>query len=163
MLHYVRTLCFLAACCGFSLTASAQLQFGGGAALGVDFNEFGVQARGQYGFTETWRGGADFTYYFTEENISAFEINANAHYVFSDDGEGRKFYALGGLNYLRYSVDIPDLGFLGVEIDNSASDVGLNLGAGANIPLGNLVGYGEIKYAAGGAQFGIAAGILFGG
>ena len=146
-----------------SLTAQAQFSFGGGAVLGLNANEFGVQARGQYDINETWRGAADFTLYFPGQNISAFEINANAHYKFLDNGEGQvKAYALGGLNFTRFSVDIPDLGFGLPGFDPSYTDVGLNLGAGANLPLGErLMGYAEAKFAVGSSEFGLAAGILF--
>jgi len=144
---------------GFATTASAQFQFGGGGALGFNFDVAGLQAKGQYGFNETWRGAADFTFYFVEIG-SAYEINGNAHYIFSSDGAGQNFYALGGLNIWIYDLGI-DFGFFGVS--ETFTDVGLNLGAGANIPLGNLTGYGEAKFAVGGSEFNIAVGVLFGG
>lgn len=143
----------------FSFTAQAQLQFGGGAALIGNFDFFGVQAKGQYAINETWRVAADFTYLFPEVG-SSWELNPNVHYIFNDDGAGRQFYALAGLGIWNFGFDTGNLG--GFGFSSSFTDVGLNVGAGANIPLGGLTGYGEIKYGIGGSELGIAVGILFG-
>ena len=144
----------------FTTAAHAQLQFGGGVATVGNFNQFGVQAKAQYAINETWRGAADFTYLFVEAG-TAWEFNPTAHYVFQDDGEGRKFYALAGLGIYRYSFNI-DLGVFGGNLGGGVTDVGLNVGAGANIPLGGLTGYAEVKYGIGGSELGIAVGVLFG-
>ena len=144
----------------FAATASAQLQFGGGAATVANFNQFGVQAKAQYQFSETWRGAADFTYLFPEFG-SAWELNPNVHYIFKDDGAGQQFYALAGLGVYRFSVDL-DFGGFGNFGNVGATDVGLNVGAGANIPLGGLTGYAEAKFGIGGSEIGIAVGVLFG-
>lgn len=159
----ILTMRTLITCCAFFLfttAASAQLQFGGGAATVADFNQFGIQAKGQYTVDPTWRGSADFTFLFPEAG-SAFEINANGHYVFSDNGAGQLFYAIGGLSIYRFSFDI-DLGVFG-GVNSSFTDVGFNAGAGVNIPLGGVTGYAEAKYAIGGSQIGLAVGVLFGG
>lgn len=152
LLRYTLALAMLAF---FSFTAQAQLQYGGGAALVGNFDLFGIQAKGQYAFNETWRAAADFTYLFPEFG-SSWEFNPNVHYIFSDNGAGQQFYALAGIGIWNVSVDLGGLGSVG------ATDTGINVGAGANIPLGGLTGYGEIKYGIGGSELGIAFGILFG-
>jgi hypothetical protein len=126
-----------------------------------NFNQFGVQAKGQYLITEKIRAAADFTYLFTDFG-SAWELNPNAHYIFQDDGAGKQFYALAGLGIYRYSIDI-DLGPFGGVSNAGFTDVGLNVGAGANIPIGGMTGYAEAKYGLGGSEIGIAVGVLFGG
>lgn len=157
ILRFTLTACLLSL---FGFTAQAQLQFGGGVATVSSFNFFGVQAKGQYQINETWRAAADFTYSFPESG-SLFDINANAHYIFKDDGEGTQFYALGGLNFQRYSFKNEFGGIIGFDFDYT--DVGLNAGAGANIPLGNLVGYAEAKFALGSlSEISLAVGVLFG-
>jgi hypothetical protein len=74
------------------------------------------------------------------------EINPNAHYIFSDDGAGRKFYALAGLDIYLYGFNFGDGGLLGGLGNYSATDVGPNVGAGANISRGNMAGYAEAKF-----------------
>ena len=155
-----RTLLLLAFVLGFTATGQAQFQFGGGGTSTANFNQFGLQAKGQYTVDETWRGAADFNYLFANVG-SAWEINLNGHYQLTALEEGPQLYALAGLSVYRYTVNLGtsifgDLGRVG------ATDVGLNLGAGANMPLGNLTGYAEAKFAVGGAQFGLAVGVLFG-
>lgn len=157
LLRFTLTACLLSF---FGFAAQAQLQYGGGVATSANFDVFGIQAKGQYRFNETWRAAADFTYLFPEVG-SAFELNANAHYIFKDDGAGQQFYALAGLGFYRFSVDLGSA--LGVDLGRaSATDVGFNIGAGANIPLGNMLGYAEAKFAIGGSEFGLSVGLLFG-
>lgn len=154
-LRYTLTVCLLAF---FGFAAQAQLQFGGGAALVGNFDFFGVQAKGQYQIDESWRAAADFTYLFPEAG-TAWEFNPNVHYIFQDDGAGKQFYALAGLGVFHYGFDL-DFGF--GDFGGSFTDVGLNAGAGANIPLGGLTGYAEAKFGIGGSEFGLAVGVLFG-
>ena len=158
----LRTTLLLAIFACLSYTASAQFQFGAGAALDLDLNEFGVEARGQYGFNDTWRGAADFILFFPGEGVNAFSINANAHYIFVNNPDALSVYGLAGLNFTRVSVDLGPLGGL-VPGNISATDTGLNVGGGVNIPLGGRTGFAEVKYGIGGSELGIAAGILFGG
>ncbi len=158
----LRTTLLLALFTCLSYTASAQFQVGGGATLDLNLNEFGVQARGQYGFNETWRGAADFNLFFPGEGLSLFGFNANAHYKFVDNGpDAVSFYGLAGLNLTRISIKEIDLGGFGSVGGGSVTDTGLNVGGGANLPLGNLTGFAEAKYAIGGSELGICAGVLF--
>ncbi|MEM6772980.1 MAG: hypothetical protein AAF597_20540 [Bacteroidota bacterium] len=157
LIRYTLTFCLLAF---FSFTAQAQLEFGGGVALNGNFNYFGVQARGQYTVDPTWRVAADFTYLFPEFG-TAWEFNPNAHYVFQDDGAGQKFYALAGLNVWRRGTGDLGLNVIGVS-SVGVTDVGFNVGAGANLLLGGLTGYAEAKFAVGGSELGVTVGILFG-
>ena len=143
-----------------SLTAQAQFSFGGGAVLGLNANEFGVQARGQYDINETWRGAADFTLYFPEVG-TAWEFNPNAHYVFLND-ETKTVYGLAGLGIYHYGLGSDDLGLGSLGIRTSFTDVGLNVGGGINLPLGPVTGYAEAKYGIGGSEFGVSVGVLFG-
>lgn len=140
----------------FSLSAQAQLQLGAGAGLGANFNEVGIQVRGQYSFTDTWRGAADFTYFLDGvEGVSIYGINANAHYRFTADGAFQP-YALAGLGFFTATVDLGPFGTA------SGSDVGINVGGGGNFPLGDsLNAFAEASFGIGGAEFGVFAGLLF--
>ncbi len=115
----------------------AQVRIGGGLAYATDFNEVGLNLRGDYLITEPWRVGADFTFYFTGEGYSYNELNFNGFYVF--EGESITPYVLGGINIFMTSVNYG--GFKA-----SGSDIGLNLGGGLDLPFSdNLSGFGEAK------------------
>ena len=131
---------FLLLFAGFGLTAQAQLSVGGGLAFNLEAEELGINVRGMYDINGTWRGQAGYTFYLTGEGADFSEINLNANYVFSDNGDGTKFYALAGLNFFTVSFDL-------FGLDGSATETGFNLGAGANIGLSdNLSLFGEAKY-----------------
>ena len=54
------------------------------------------------------------------------------------------FYAIGGVNYSRFGFE---LDLFGIPVEASASEVGANLGLGANFSKGNnITPFGEIKY-----------------
>lgn len=127
-----------------SVSLSAQFSAGAGLAYGTDVEELGIRAVGVYQFAEEWRGAADFIYYFDGvEDVSLWELNTNAHYVFSNDD---KFlaYALAGLNLIAVTVDLGVIGG-GKETNTEA---GLNIGAGGQyFVTENVSIHGEVKYA----------------
>lgn len=151
--------------------AQAQLQLG--LALGSD-TDLGIHA-GYYvpfalGGTEGLAVGIDGAFYLPEENTffgtevsyTYLELNANAHYPFYAENN-LSAYALGGLNYSYVSVSV-DNGALEDAFDDSAGDIGVNLGAGGEFGLGGLRLFGELKYTLGGFdQLGAVIGLRFGG
>lgn len=149
---------FLLLFAGFGLTASAQLSLGGGVSYNLDAEEVGINVRGVYGFTETLRGQAGFTYYLVGDGLTLTEFNLNGNYVFSGEPGGTMFYGLAGLNFFSASVD---LGQFGGKV--SATETGLNLGGGVNLGLSDSVMfYGEAKYVLSDASgLVLTAGVLF--
>ncbi|PHI19123.1 hypothetical protein CEQ90_14520 [Lewinellaceae bacterium SD302] len=153
---------FLLLFAGFGLTASAQLSLGGGLGYNLEAEELGINVRGVYGFNETWRGQAGFTYYLAGEGINFSEFNLNANYVFSDNGDGTLIYALAGINFFRVGFD--DINVGGIVIDGASStETGLNIGAGINLGLSdNISVFGEAKYVISDFDgLGLFAGILY--
>lgn len=147
---------------GFGLTASAQLSLGGGLAYNLEAEELGINVRGVYGFTETWRGQAGFIFYLADENVNYSEINLNANYVLSGDPGGTLLYALAGLNFTRFGFDGGSFGGINFP-SSSATETGLNLGAGINLGLAdNISLFGEAKYIISDFDgLGLIAGILY--
>ena len=142
-----------------STSVFGQLQLGAGLAYGTDIDDgsIGIQVRGIYGITEQWGAGADFIFYLIgEDDVSAYEFNANAHYIFSNT-EKFTLYGLAGINVIRIEVDAGPFGSI------SASETGLNIGAGGKMAFTEkLSGIAEVKYAISDAdQLVLAAGILF--
>ncbi|WP_440998821.1 outer membrane beta-barrel protein [Fodinibius sp. SL11] len=141
----------------FAYHASAQAQdfkLGGGLAYGSEVEAIGIQAGGVYNFTEKINGAADFIIFFPD-NYDWWELNVNGHYGFYAKDNVR-VYGLAGLNYATLKVDLGQFG------SNSESELGLNLGGGAEfgIDFANL--YTELKYVIGNAdQLAISAGLRF--
>lgn len=80
-------------------------------------------------------------YFFKNEGIDEFDINANAHYLFPMSSNIR-FYPLTGLTFAGWNFDY--------NIDGYSTDVtrlGLNLGGGAEMDItDNLLINCELKY-----------------
>ena len=134
---------------------NAQFSVRAGVAYGTDISEIGIQGGAMYQFNDQWRGSADLLFYLVGDGVSAYEINPNVHYIFSDTGTAQ-FYAIGGLNIITVSVDT------GIFGNVSASDTGFNLGAGGIFDFGGVQGQAEAKYElAGGDQLVISAGLVF--
>jgi len=144
----------------FTFQANAQevgdIRLGGGLVFGTStFADLGLNVRGDYQFTETIKGGVDFTYFFANEFYSLSTVNLNGFYYF--DAEGFNPYALAGINISIYSFP----SFFGENA--SFTDVSLNLGGGADFPISeNLAAFGEVKYVVSGIdQLVLTGGVKF--
>ena len=136
----------------FTQNSNAQTSVGGGLTF---FNhkggsDFGLNLKAGFGLNETMEISPSFNYYFVD-GYTAFDINADFHYLFGDEGSFR-FYPLAGVNFYRSSTN----GF-------SNSEIQLSIGGGIKYPLNdNMNLFGEGKYMIGdvdGLVF--SAGILF--
>ena len=101
-----------------STFASAQ-ELGVHGLFRTDSGNFGVGVQGRYNFTKEIRGAASFNYYFKSDNVSAWDINANAQYLFPLK-KGFTIYPFAGLS-------------------SGAGKVGLNLGGGLDYQLNDKV------------------------
>jgi hypothetical protein len=152
---------FAAAVCAASLmgapAASAQQTVvGGGVVYVTDVEGFdlGFQVNGYLAIAAVpgLRVGGDFTYYlphketFGSESITVnlMAFNGNAHYFFMSTPE-MGLYGLGGLSLARISAS-----FMGQS--ESDTEMGLNLGIGAEFHLGFGALYGEAKMVTGDAD-----------
>ncbi|MEX0724466.1 MAG: outer membrane beta-barrel protein [Gracilimonas sp.] len=158
----------------FSVIAvqTAQAQFtniGVGLMYGTEIEQPGLRVDGVYQINEEFRAVADLGIFLPDKydtgggnttTASWWELNFNGNYLFHNDAEtGVKAYALAGLNYLNYKVESE--GQFGGEF--SDSEVGLNIGAGAEYAMdfGDL--FGELKYVLGDFdQLNIGVGVRFG-
>jgi hypothetical protein len=133
-----------------------QVSLGVGLCYGSDIKEAGLDLRVLQSFTREVRGALDFEYFFTGSGTSFWTLDANVHYIFTEDRRaGQRIYGIAGLQYARQSVDI---GF-GTASD---SEIGLNIGIGGETRLdfGSL--FGEVKYVLGNwDQLVLTAGLRF--
>ncbi len=139
-----------------SVPASGQVSLGVGLCYGSEVEEPGLDLRVLQMFSREVRGALDFEYFFTGSGTSFWTLDANVHYIFTENRRaGQRIYGIAGLQYARQSVDIG----LGTASD---SEIGLNIGIGGETRLdfGSL--FGEVKYVLGNwDQLVLTAGLRF--
>ena len=130
-----------------SLSASAQAgdkALGAQLVFGSKTNSIGLGVKGQYYFTDQIRGEASFDYFFKNQGISMWDINANVHYLF-DVADKFKVYPLAGLGYTNWSYKYEYPGHSVIE--GSDGRLAINLGGGAEYELTkDLSVNAELKY-----------------
>ena len=130
-----------------SLSASAQAgdkALGAQLVFGSETNNIGLGVKGQYYFTDQWRGEASVDYFFKNKGVSMWDINANVHYLF-DVANKVKVYPLAGLGYTNwsYKYEFPGL----PVVEGSDGRLAVNLGGGAEYELTkDLSVNAELKY-----------------
>ena len=157
----------LAVVLSFSITESkAQMSVGGGVVYGTSINTIGFSINGKYEFTEDWSADPAFTYFIPKNGYTWMVLDLDANYQITEfDGVGR-LYGIGGLGmtFAHYKIDA-DFGALGdYSASGTTTTVGLNLGAGLEIPLSEKMAVSpELKLTIGsGTYFRIGAKIMFG-
>lgn len=107
--------------------------------------ELGLTGQLLYTVNEDIRAGLDFTYYLIgERQLSANELNFNIH-MFVRNRNNLTLYGLSGINISNTSGS-DEIWRVQRELGNpDTRRYGLNLGAGLEVRLGNIVLYGEPK------------------
>ncbi len=162
----MKKLLFVAALClGFTFAAEAQVNFGVGAALGLerggvsdDFDTklgIGVNLRALFNVANKIDVAPQLTYWFATapdpETLTYAEVSGNVHYNFSQGEDTMNFYGLAGLN----------LGYIkaGVDGGESASDTEIGLNIGAGLRSGSI--YAEVMYATNWEDISVVVGYYF--
>ncbi|QOI97343.1 MAG: outer membrane beta-barrel protein [Flammeovirgaceae bacterium] len=119
---------------------------------GTEVEELGLGVNGEFAINDKVAIAPSFIYWFPEDPVSWWEFNANAMYYFTKSGSA-DFYGLAGINLFSAKVE----GFDG------NSEVGINLGVGANFNIGkNWEPFTELKFVLGDAdQLGLFFGARF--
>ncbi|WP_370089783.1 hypothetical protein [Ekhidna sp.] len=137
-----------------SLSTQAQSRVGAGLAYGSQIESAGIGVNGEFAASDQINVAPSFIYYFKKNNVTWWELNGNINYIFSENNA--TIYGIAGLNLTGFKVDT---GF------GSASDseLGLNLGIGANFDAGgSLIPFAEAKYVLGNAdQLSLFGGVRF--
>ena len=109
---------------------------------GTEIESFGIGLKYQYNITDNIRLEPSMNYFFENNGIDQFDINANAHYLFPMASNVR-VYPLAGLTFARWSF--PQL--IGGKFSNDATRLGINFGGGAEMDITDkLMLNFELKY-----------------
>ena len=109
---------------------------------GTEIESFGIGIKYQYNITDNIRLEPSMNYFFENNGIDQFDINANAHYLFPMASNVR-IYPLAGLTFARWSF--PQL--IGGKFSNDATRLGINIGGGAEMDITDkLMLNFELKY-----------------
>lgn len=121
---------------------------------GTEVEDLGLGVNGEFNINDKVSISPSFIYWFVE-NASVWEFNANVNYYFTKAGAA-DFYGLAGINMFSVKADF--------EGADRHSEVGLNLGAGANFNIGkNWEPFTELKFVIGDFdQLGLFFGVKFG-
>ena len=144
---------------GLAAPLAAQNQFGGQLSVGDD-TDFGLGARGVFGLQHALNAPlnviASFDYFFPGSNVTYWELNGELAYVIPGVRGSVLPYFGAGLNLAHASVS-------GGGLNNSNTDLGLNLLAGTTFKTGRrITPFAEIRVELGGGdQFVVTGGVLF--
>lgn len=133
------------------------------AAASGDIDEIGIGGIGEFKVAEKISISPQLIFYFPENDVNVFEVNANVNYYFYNK-DIFEFYGLAGLNLTRWSYDYEY--FDGQNFrkrTNSDSELGLNIGGGINFEIGkSFVPFSELRLTIGELdQFVISGGLKF--
>jgi outer membrane immunogenic protein len=130
-----------------SFAANSQTRIGAFLGNGSEVSRWGIGANAEFFINDKMAISPSILFYFPEKSngvkVSVWEVNGNFNYYFlQQDVVG--LYGLAGLNVTGVKVKY-DNSFFG---SGSASDsnVGINLGIGANFNVGSVLPFAEIKY-----------------
>ncbi len=121
-----------------SIASQAQSNVGVGLAYGSEIESAGIGVNGEFAASSEINISPSFIYYFGKNNVSMWELNGNINYIFSENSA--TVYGIAGLN------------LTGIKFDGGGSDseLGLNLGIGANFDAGkSFTPFAEAKYVLG--------------
>lgn len=133
-----------------SLTASAQTRVGGLLGYGSEIESLALGAVGEFMIKENMGISPQVVFFFGKKQgdvkSSMWEINGNFNYYFLQ--ENIDLYGILGLNIASYKVKYDGPALPGFSASASDTEIGLNLGLGANFPVSNdsILPFAELKY-----------------
>lgn len=144
MKKYFLTLCVaLVSMCAFA--QKGQKAVGLNLSYGTEISNLGIGAKGQYNFTDAIRVEASFDYFLKKDDLSMWDVNVNAHYLFPV--KDLKIYPLVGLTYTNWKDSFDYWDGIKDYYDDSEGKFGVNLGGGVQYDINdNWAVNFEMKY-----------------
>lgn len=134
---------------GYTSAQEKKLRAGVSLGYGSDDLNFGVGGDVIYSFNDVWEVALGFDHFFGDDSPVA-EWNSNildldARFSFAQ-ANAWKFYGAAGLSAVWFNLETKPIISGGTTASTSESDLGVNVGVGANWALGDFVVNPEIKY-----------------
>jgi outer membrane protein X len=141
------------------LTANAQQQgdmaWGAQGAYASDGEFLGLGAKFRYNVTDPIRLEAAFTYYLPKNSVNMWDFSADAQWLFPVSDKVT-LYPAAGLGIYGVKVDLGAFG------SASSSDLGLNLGGGADFHISDKTAItAQLKYSTAIESVILSAGVAF--
>ena len=112
---------------------------------GTEAESIGIGGQFTYNFSERFRVAPDFTYFFENNNVSTWNLNLNAHYLFPLNDSKITLYPIAGLILAHWSSS--EKVESSKQMSLSATKVGFNLGGGLQYNFSRVFFFrGELKY-----------------
>jgi outer membrane immunogenic protein len=134
-----------------AVAAFSQARVGAMLGYGSEVEQWGLGANAEFMINDRMGLAPNLFFYFPDNingsRLSFWELNADFHYYFlNEDFIG--LYGLGGLNLTTAKLKTDDV----ILTDNTHSELGVNLGLGANFDAGSFIPFAELKYIVGDAD-----------
>ncbi len=117
----------------------ANLRVGGGLYYATEIKNVGLTLNGAYAITDQWAAALSFTHIFEKNYVKWNILDLDGHYVFYQSDNNLNVYGLAGMSISFWKITFPAMNFgYGMttpEIITTGSNIGMNLGVGANYPL----------------------------
>lgn len=144
MKKFIIAACMMLIGFGSAFAQQGKQAIGGNLSYGTEIESVGLGVKYQYHITDQIRIEPSMDYFFKNDGLSMFDINANVHYLFPVASNVR-LYPLAGFTYTNWHLDLGKVG--DYNVSGSDGKFGVNLGAGAEFNLAaNWVMNLEIKY-----------------
>jgi len=128
---------------------ASKLRAGAGLVYATEVGNVGINLNGVYSFTDQWEGSLGFTHIFEKDCVTYNMLDFDVHYVFYTPDEKLNVYGLAGLGLTFWDIDYDspaiyisdytgfdfDMSSTSALISGNGTDLGLNLGVGANYKL----------------------------
>lgn len=122
---------------------ASKIRAGAGLYYATEINNVGLSLNGNYEITNEWEASILYSHFFKKDYVSWNMWDFDAHYIFFKQDEYINVYGIGGLSMIFAKVTIPAISFGGLVISDEQtvkdSNVGVNLGAGANFKVSELI------------------------
>ena len=106
---------------------------------GTKIESFGIGVKYQYNITDNIRLEPSMNYFFANNNVDMFDINANVHYLFPMASNIR-IYPLAGLTFAKWNSSL-------IGGETHLTRLGVNIGGGAEMDITDkLMLNFELKY-----------------
>lgn len=121
-------LALVALATAFGASAEAgDVSVGGQFAYASKNSMAGLGAQVQYEPITNWRIAPEFIYYFENDNLSAFNVNVNIHYVIPTSATFA-IYPLAGFTYANFRAEV-------MGVSDNEGRCGANIGMGAQYQI----------------------------